>query len=102
MSYPAEKRTHFPTLALREQLRGRRAELGWTLREAAGKAGCSASYLLDVERNKRDPSASITVRLARAYEMDVSAIMDAWCEAKANAAWVAARIAIRDAARGAS
>lgn len=99
MSYAATKRSHHPTLALRTQLTDRRRLLGWTLREAAAKAKCSASYLLDIERNKRDPSAAVTVRLARAYAMDLDATMDAWCEAKANAAWVAARIAIREAVR---
>jgi transcriptional regulator with XRE-family HTH domain len=99
MSYAAQARSHFPTQALRVQLEERRKALGWTLREAASKAKCSASYLLDIERNKRDPSAAITVRLARACAMDLDATMDAWCEAKANAAWVAARIAIRAVAR---
>lgn len=49
-----------------KHMRSRRIMLGLTVREAARRAKCAASYWSDVERDKRFPSPAMVRGVARA------------------------------------
>ena len=52
---------------LAETFRTLREQRSWTLREAAGRIGCSAPFLCDVERARRTPSPAVVIKAAKAY-----------------------------------
>ena len=59
-------------LYLGPQIRRLRRELGLTQAEMAAGAGVSASYVNLMERTQRPVSADVLVRLAKAYDFDIS------------------------------
>lgn len=48
------------------EIRRRRQALGWTLEELSHRAGVSPRYISDLENDKRDPSLSTVVAIAKA------------------------------------
>ncbi|MBI1365534.1 MAG: ImmA/IrrE family metallo-endopeptidase [Alphaproteobacteria bacterium] len=66
---PAKKRK----LYLGPQIRRLRRERGLTQAQMAGELGVSPSYVNLVERNQRPVSADLLVRIAGAYDLDLSA-----------------------------
>lgn len=63
-------------LYLGPQIRRLRRERGLTQAQMAGELGISPSYVNLVERNQRPVSADLLVRLAQAYDLDLSAFSD--------------------------
>ncbi len=51
---------------LGREIRRRRAALGWSLEELSHRSGISARYLSELERDRRDPSLSTVVAVAKA------------------------------------
>jgi transcriptional regulator with XRE-family HTH domain len=64
------------TLYLGPQIRRLRRERGLTQAQMAGELGVSPSYVNLVERNQRPVSADLLVRVAAAYDLDLSAFSD--------------------------
>lgn len=60
-------------LLLGPQIRRLRRERGLTQAQMAGELGVSPSYVNLVERNQRPVSADLLVRIAAAYDLDLSA-----------------------------
>jgi len=60
---------------LGDVLREERRERGWTLRELAGLAGISATYLGEVERGLKEPSFEVVEAVARALELTAAEIL---------------------------
>ena len=54
-----------------------RTARGWTLEEAAGKAGCSAEFLRDVERGLRRPMLELFCNLCDALGLSADAALAA-------------------------
>ncbi|MBX3218995.1 MAG: helix-turn-helix domain-containing protein [Labilithrix sp.] len=48
------------------EIRRRRHAFGWTLEELAHRSGLSARYISNVENDRRDPSLSTIVAVAKA------------------------------------
>ncbi|MBB5517773.1 helix-turn-helix domain-containing protein [Amphiplicatus metriothermophilus] len=63
-------------LYLGPQIRRLRRERGITQAQMAAELGVSPSYVNLVERNQRPVSADLLVRLAQAYDLDLSAFSD--------------------------
>ena len=55
----------------------KRQARGWTLEEAAGKAGCSAEFLRDVERGLRRPMLELFCNLGDALGLSADAALAA-------------------------
>ena len=60
---------------LGEVLHEERQERGWSLRELAGLAGISATYLGEVERGLKEPSFEVVEALARALGLSAAEIL---------------------------
>jgi transcriptional regulator with XRE-family HTH domain len=60
---------------LGEILREERRERGLSLRELAGEAGISATYLGEVERGLKEPSFEVVEALARALELTAAEVL---------------------------
>ena len=60
---------------LGEVLREERRERGWSLRELAGLAGISATYLGEVERGLKEPSFEVVEALAGALELTAAEVL---------------------------
>lgn len=58
-----------------DMVRQRRKELGWTLDELVEKTGLSKSFLSEVERGKRSPSADTLLKLSRALSLPMDGMM---------------------------
>lgn len=63
-------------LYLGPQLRRLRKARGLTQAQMAGELGVSPSYINLIERNQRPVSAELLVRLAQAYDLDLSAFSE--------------------------
>lgn len=57
------------------RIRTRRKELKLTLRELAKKAGCTASFLCDVERGKRRIGADLLLAICRELDLPMQETM---------------------------
>ena len=60
---------------LGDVLRGRRAELGLTLRELSGVARVSLGYISEIERGQKEASSELLASLCEALEMPLSAVL---------------------------
>jgi len=60
---------------LGDVLRGRRAELGLTLREVSGLARVSLGYISEVERGQKEASSELLASLCEALELPLSAVL---------------------------
>jgi transcriptional regulator with XRE-family HTH domain len=56
-------------------LRKARHEKGYTLRDLAGKAGVTYSFLSYAERGRSQPGLLVLLRWCRALELDVQAVL---------------------------
>ncbi|MBA2558280.1 MAG: helix-turn-helix transcriptional regulator [Propionibacteriales bacterium] len=72
------------TVSLGERLRRRRAELSFSLRAVAERAGVSASLLSQVERSLTDPSVGSLRRIAAALDVSVSSLVDDGDQARSS------------------
>jgi transcriptional regulator with XRE-family HTH domain len=57
---------------MQNSLREFRERQGWSLADASGLTGLSRVYLSRVERNLREPSATMKVRIARGLGVPVA------------------------------
>jgi transcriptional regulator with XRE-family HTH domain len=62
-------------LAIGETLRAERTERGLTLKQVAGGAHVSVSYLAEIERGEKDPSSRVLENVARGLDMEVSELL---------------------------
>jgi transcriptional regulator with XRE-family HTH domain len=58
-----------------QSLRRFRTERGWSQERLAEVAGITLNYVGNLERGEQGPSLHVLVRLARALEMDLSALV---------------------------
>lgn len=58
-----------------QSLRALRMERGWSQERLAVEAGITLNYVGNLERGEQGPSLHILVRLARALEMDLPALV---------------------------
>ena len=56
------------------KIRTLRKRLGWTQERLAWDAGCSRSYIAEIERGTRQPRPIVALSLARALDVDVNEI----------------------------
>jgi transcriptional regulator with XRE-family HTH domain len=61
--------------AIGETLRAERSERGLTLKQVAGGAHVSVSYLAEIERGEKDPSSRVLENIARSLDMEVSELL---------------------------
>jgi len=66
-------------------LREFRESQGWTLAETSGLTGLSAAYLSLIERNRREPSPAVKVRIARGVGVPLAELFLAQEKARARA-----------------
>jgi transcriptional regulator with XRE-family HTH domain len=64
------------TTRVAQALKGRREQLGLTLRALAARSGVSSSMISDVERGAKSPTISTLAALAEALAVPVSALVD--------------------------
>jgi transcriptional regulator with XRE-family HTH domain len=62
-------------MGMGENIRARRKELGLTLRQLAKEAGCTASFLCDVEHGKRRIGADLLLAVCSALGLPMQATM---------------------------
>jgi transcriptional regulator with XRE-family HTH domain len=60
---------------LGDVLRGRRTELGMTLREVSGAARVSLGYISEIERGQKEASSELLASLCDALEMPLSEVL---------------------------
>lgn len=60
---------------LGDVLRGRRTELGLTLREVSGSARVSLGYISEIERGQKEASSELLASLCDALEMPLSDVL---------------------------
>jgi len=60
---------------LGDVLRGRRAELGLTLREVSGAARVSLGYISEIERGQKEASSELLASLCDALELPLSDVL---------------------------
>lgn len=60
---------------LGDVLRGRRAELGLTLREVSGEARVSLGYISEIERGQKEASSELLSSLCDALDMRLSEVL---------------------------
>ncbi|HQY89032.1 MAG TPA: XRE family transcriptional regulator [Tepidisphaeraceae bacterium] len=65
------------TERLCEMVRNLRHRKGWTLERLASVSGVSRSMLSQIERNEAAPSISVAYRIARAFGVSLSTLVDA-------------------------
>lgn len=53
-----------------------RADRGWSLEELAGASGVSKSMLSEIEREKANPTLSVTYRIARAFGLNLQELIE--------------------------
>ncbi len=53
-----------------------RQERGWSLEELASRSGVSRSMLSEIERERANPTLTVTFRIARAFELTLQDLMD--------------------------
>jgi len=58
-----------------QSLRRLRTERGWSQERLAEAAGITLNYVGNLERGEQGPSLHVLVRLARALEIDLSALV---------------------------
>jgi transcriptional regulator with XRE-family HTH domain len=73
---------------LGDVLRGRRTELGMTLREVSGVARVSLGYISEIERGQKEASSELLASLCEALEVPLSTVLSD----------VAAAVAVEEAA----
>lgn len=80
---PAKRKTSIPEAspeAINENLGKRvkklRADRGWSLEELATASGVSRSMLSEVEREKANPTLTVTFRIARAFGMTLQELIE--------------------------
>ena len=76
----AKKPTHHPADAINENLGRRvkklRADRGWSLEELANVSGVSKSMLSEIEREKANPTLTVTYRIARAFGLNLQELIE--------------------------
>ncbi|MGV3661664.1 MAG: helix-turn-helix domain-containing protein [Prosthecobacter sp.] len=87
---PAKAKTSIPETspeAINENLGKRvkklRADRGWSLEELATASGVSRSMLSEIEREKANPTLTVTFRIARAFGLTLQELIEA-AEASAS------------------
>ncbi len=87
---PAKRKTSIPEAspeALNENLGKRvkklRADRGWSLEELATASGVSRSMLSEIEREKANPTLTVTFRIARAFGLTLQELIES-AEASAS------------------
>lgn len=60
---------------LGDVLRGRRSELGLTLREVSGLARVSLGYISEIERGQKEASSELLASLCDALELPLSSVL---------------------------
>lgn len=53
-----------------------RADRGWSLEELAAASGVSRSMLSEIERERANPTLSVTYRIARAFGLDLQSLIE--------------------------
>lgn len=56
---------------MKNDIRERRTERGWTQQDLAGKLGVSRQTVIAVESGKYDPSLPLAIRIARLFKCRV-------------------------------
>lgn len=87
---PAKRKTSIPESspeAINENLGKRvkklRADRGWSLEELANASGVSRSMLSEIEREKANPTLTVTFRIARAFGLTLQELIES-AEASAS------------------
>jgi transcriptional regulator with XRE-family HTH domain len=87
---PAKRQTRIPESspeAINENLGKRvkklRADRGWSLEELANASGVSRSMLSEIEREKANPTLTVTFRIARAFGLTLQELIES-AEASAS------------------
>jgi transcriptional regulator with XRE-family HTH domain len=57
-------------------LRRLRHAAGWSQEEFADRAGIHRTYVSDLERGARNPTITIVDRLAKAFKVEASSLLD--------------------------
>jgi len=80
---PAKRKTSIPEASpeainenLGKRVRKLRADRGWSLEELANASGVSRSMLSEVEREKANPTLTVTFRIARAFGMTLQELIE--------------------------
>lgn len=80
---PAKRKTSLPEASpeainenLGKRVRKLRADRGWSLEELATTSGVSRSMLSEVEREKANPTLTVTFRIARAFGMTLQELIE--------------------------
>ncbi|MBL9179689.1 MAG: helix-turn-helix transcriptional regulator [Verrucomicrobiaceae bacterium] len=80
---PAKRKTSLPEASpeainenLGKRVRKLRADRGWSLEELANASGVSRSMLSEVEREKANPTLTVTFRIARAFGMTLQELIE--------------------------
>lgn len=80
---PARRKTRIPEAspeAINENLGRRvkklRTDRGWSLEELAGASGVSRSMLSEIEREKANPTLTVTFRIARAFGLTLQELIE--------------------------
>jgi len=61
--------------AIGDTLRAERNEKGLTLKQVAGGAHVSVSYLAEIERGEKDPSSKVLESVARGLDVELSELL---------------------------
>lgn len=61
--------------AIATRLSDARSQLGWTLAQAASRAGVSVAHLSRIEKGARQPSISLLIQLARVYRLSLGQLV---------------------------
>jgi transcriptional regulator with XRE-family HTH domain len=84
MKHPADLRPSAPpssepgedlTRHLGRRVRQLRAERGWSLEDLAQASGVSRSMLSEIEREQANPTLGVTLRIARAFGLDMGDLL---------------------------
>ena len=80
---PAKRKTSIPESspeAINENLGKRvkklRGDRGWSLEELANASGVSRSMLSEIEREKANPTLTVTFRIARAFGLTLQELIE--------------------------
>ena len=72
---PAKKQRAEEAILFGESLRRLRNERGWSQEKLADAAGITLNYVGNLERGEQGPSLHVLVRLARAFDIDLCALL---------------------------
>jgi transcriptional regulator with XRE-family HTH domain len=61
---------------LGQRVKKLRADHGWSLDDLASSSGVSRSMLSEIERERANPTLAVTVRIARAFGMTISELIE--------------------------